>query len=93
MQAEQPGFVVLTDQDYPGWRATVDGVPTPILRANYAFRAVRVPGGRSVVEFRYRPWSVWLGLATSLATATGMLVFGAIRLRRTARNPTARAGR
>ena len=80
--ATHPGFVVLTDQDYPGWEATVDGVPRPILRANYAFRAVRVPEGPSVVEFRYRPRSVRLGAATSLATIAGMVVFGVWRFGR-----------
>jgi hypothetical protein len=72
--APHPGFVVLTDQHYPGWRAKVNDDPAPILRANYAFRAVRVPGGHSVVEFRYRPWSVWLGALVSLATLCGVVV-------------------
>ena len=80
--ATQPGFVVLTDQYYPGWRATVDGVPTPILRANYAFRAVHVPPGRTVVEFRYRPRSVWLGAVISLTTLAGIAAVGTWRMRR-----------
>jgi len=80
--ATQPGFVVLTDQYYPGWTATVDGVPTPILRANYAFRAVHVPAGRTVVEFRYRPRSVWLGAVISLTTLAGIAAVVAWRMRR-----------
>jgi hypothetical protein len=82
VMAMEPGFVVLTDQDYPGWVATVGGVPTPILRVNHAFRAVRVPAGPSLIEFRYRPRSVWLGAAVSAATLVGMAIIGAVGMRR-----------
>jgi len=53
--AKQPSVLVVADTDYPGWEATVDGVVTPILRANVAFRAIEVPAGSHRVEFRYRP--------------------------------------
>jgi len=59
------GNVVLLDGHDPGWRATVDGRPAPVLRANIVFRAVPVPAGRHVVEFVYRPRSITLGLAAS----------------------------
>ncbi len=68
VRAPAEGFLVLTDQDYPGWAATVDGAPAPIARANYAFRAVRVPAGASAVVFTYRPRSVYAGAALSLAS-------------------------
>jgi uncharacterized membrane protein YfhO len=35
------------------WIATIDGVPTKIYRANYAFMAVKVPKGNHKIEFRY----------------------------------------
>jgi hypothetical protein len=60
------GYLVSTDSYYPGWRAYLDGRPTALHRANLAFRAVPVPPGRHVVEFRYEPWSVRLGIAVSL---------------------------
>lgn len=72
-ELERPGFLVLNDTFYPGWHARVDGEPTEILRANWAFRAVRVPAGRHVVEFHYVPWSFRLGLgAAALAAALGV---------------------
>jgi hypothetical protein len=81
VRAPAPGFVVLADQDLPGWRATVDGRPATILRANYAFRAVEVPAGSSLVEFRYAPATLWAGLAISGATlvAVGAVLAAARR--------------
>ena len=59
------GHVVLVDTYDPGWRASVDGRPAPLLRANVAFRAVAVPAGRHVVEMVYRPPLALAGLALS----------------------------
>jgi hypothetical protein len=58
VNAPESGYLVLTDAYYPGWVATVNGVPTPVERANVMFRAVRVPAGQSEVVFEYRP--AWL---------------------------------
>jgi hypothetical protein len=58
-------YLVLSDQYYPGWRASVDGVEAPILRANAVFRAVALPPGAHTVVFSYRPWSFTLGAAVS----------------------------
>jgi hypothetical protein len=69
-----PGYVVLVDTYDPSWRATVDGAPADILRANVAFRAVRLPAGRHLVEMACRPASVRLGLAISALTAAALLV-------------------
>jgi hypothetical protein len=40
------------------WTATVDGSRVPIYRANYTYKAVRLPAGEHVVEWRYNPWPV-----------------------------------
>ena len=69
VEADAPGFLFLADQYDAGWTAEIDGVPTGILRANYAFRLVPVPSGRSQVVFRYRPRSLRIGAAVSLVTA------------------------
>ncbi len=60
--------LMLSEVYYPGWSATVDGVPTPILRADVALRAVPVRAGQHRVEMVYDPWSVKIGLAVTLAT-------------------------
>ncbi|HVR84535.1 MAG TPA: YfhO family protein [Planctomycetota bacterium] len=63
--AKAPAVLVVADTDYPGWEATVDGKPTPILRANGAFRAVEVPAGTHRVEFAFRPSFARSGLLVS----------------------------
>jgi hypothetical protein len=65
------GFLVLTNQYYPGWEATVDGTPARILRANYLFCSVPLTAGEHKVVFRYRPKSVRLGIAF---TSIGLLL-------------------
>jgi hypothetical protein len=61
-----PGYLVLTDADYPGWEATVDSKPVPVLRADLYFRAIALEGGEHLVSFHYRPNSARIGLAVSL---------------------------
>jgi hypothetical protein len=70
-QSDSDGFILLTDNSYPGWHATIDGNTTKIYRANYAFKAVYVPCGQHVVVFRYFPLSVMIGIGL---TAIGMLL-------------------
>lgn len=76
VEMSRPGFVVLVDTFDPGWRARVDGQPAAILRANVAFRAVAVPAGAHRVEMEYRPFSVSLGLAVTLAGIVGAVLLG-----------------
>jgi hypothetical protein len=62
------GFLVLTDLYHRGWRARVDGQPTPVYLANFLFRAVYLPPGPHTVDFVFEPLSLRLGLAVSVAT-------------------------
>ncbi|MBP7963936.1 MAG: YfhO family protein [Caldilineaceae bacterium] len=72
-----PGYLVLTDGYDPGWRARVDGAPTPILIANHAFRAIHLPAGTHEVIFEYRPPAYFLGATLSL-TALGLWLLALI---------------
>ncbi|RJP16098.1 MAG: hypothetical protein C4520_18965 [Candidatus Abyssobacteria bacterium SURF_5] len=68
VETERPALLVLTDSYYPGWQALVDGVRRPIWRANSLFRAVEVPPGNHEVIFKYRPLSLFAGIAATLTT-------------------------
>lgn len=71
-----PGVLVLTDIFYPGWSAVVDGRPTRIYPANFAFRGVLVPAGLQTVEFVYRPRSFRVGAAVSAGSFLVLVFFG-----------------
>jgi hypothetical protein len=74
---DAPGYLVLADTWYPGWHARVDDEPAPLLRANHAFRAVQLTAGEHIVDLVYRPTSVLVGAASSVATL-GLMLLGVI---------------
>jgi hypothetical protein len=57
IDAPAGGFLVLSDVWHPWWRATVDGKPAEILKANVLFRAVQVEPGRHLVRFSFHPFA------------------------------------
>ncbi len=61
-----PGYLVLSEVYYPGWKVEVDGRPAELSRANYAFRAVFLPPGEHQVRFHFQSRSWQLGMACSL---------------------------
>lgn len=82
-----PDYRILTflDAYYPGWKARVDGVEAPILRANEAFKAVVLSPGAHRVEFVYRPWRVYVGLLMTILTTFAAVVTIWVLVRRTRR--------
>jgi hypothetical protein len=80
------GYLVLSDPYYPGWQAEVDGQPAEILRANYAFRAVRVPAGVHRVTMAFRPATWRGGLAITSGTVLLLVVGALLAWRRRARS-------
>ncbi len=79
LHAVAGGVVVVTENDYPGWVAEVDGEPAPIRRALGTLMAVPVASGADTLVLRYRPtallvtlaafplawalWAVWFAMA------------------------------
>jgi hypothetical protein len=55
VEAPSGGILLLNDVWHPWWRATVDGKPREILKADVIFRAVSVPPGRHMVRFTFHP--------------------------------------
>lgn len=74
-QSAGDGFVVFTDNYYPGWIATVDGKPVKVYRGDYTFKAVFVRKGMHTVIFQYAPQSVSIGGAVSVAGLIVMVLF------------------
>jgi hypothetical protein len=67
-------MIVVSDVDYPGWRAYVDGKPAPIYGVNGAMRGVVVPAGVHSLTMRYRPPIVYEGAVLSLLGIIGAIV-------------------
>jgi hypothetical protein len=84
VQTPSQALLILTDTYYAGWRATVDGSPTAIHRANGLFRAVLVPAGDHLVSFEYTPASLRVGAWVSVFSLLAALATVSVptRLRR-----------
>jgi len=73
-----PGILKLSVPWYPGWTATVDGVPVPVLRADHALMAFAVPAGRKEAIVRFHPNR----FATGVLLTAFSLVLSAALVRR-----------
>lgn len=77
---QKRGFLVLADMYFPGWEAYVDGVRTPIYKANLTLRGIFVPPGHHNIVFEYRPLLLYIGAFISLGF---LVVSGLFLLRKT----------
>ncbi len=79
VSAPHPGYLVLADTYYPGWRAYLeDKTEVRIVRANYNFRAVPLSAGNHTVTFSYQSEGFRRGLRISLVSLSvifGLLVY------------------
>jgi hypothetical protein len=76
---ERAAYLFVSENYYPAWRARVDGVPQPVVRAQLALMAVPLPAGSRVVDLtfqsgRYR-WGRDITAATILLLA-GLAIYG-----------------
>ncbi|MFZ0545452.1 MAG: glycosyltransferase family 39 protein, partial [Candidatus Promineifilaceae bacterium] len=74
LDTETAGYLVVSEWNYPGWRAWIDGEPTPIQQADLALQAIPVPAGAHHIEFRFRPPEVPIGIIISLLTLVASFV-------------------
>ncbi len=89
LDSPRPGLVACSENDFPGWFATVNGRPARILPVNYAFRGVEVPSGKADVRFFYRPPGLRLGTALSGLAASIWMLLAIFERRRRALQRTA----
>ena len=71
----------LSDVYHPDWQATVDGQPTAIDVANYAFRGVYIQPGRHEVVMRFTPSGWVAGLAATLLALVTLVALAIITVR------------
>jgi hypothetical protein len=78
-QTDAPAWLSVALVLYPGWTASVDGEPAPILRAYGTASAIPLPTGEHIVTLSYQPASFTLGAIISFASACLVLsglIFG-----------------
>lgn len=63
-KSESP--LIVSNVNYPGWKAYIDGINTPIKEINFALQSVIVPQGIHIIEFKYHPESFYYGLTISI---------------------------
>ena len=73
VDSDRPALLVLAENWFPAWKATVNGVEAPVLRANHTLRAIPVPEGESEVALTYSSGSLRFGLLVSLLS---LLILG-----------------
>jgi hypothetical protein len=74
--ADGPAHAVFVEQFAPGWRATVDGRPVEVMRANLLMRAVPLPPGSHTVVLEYHAPGARLGLGISAAAWVALVLLG-----------------
>jgi hypothetical protein len=65
VRADAPSLVVVRNVWEPGWAASVDGAPAPVLRADSLLQAVPVPEGSHEIRLVYHEPAIGLGIALS----------------------------
>ncbi len=80
---EHPGFLILSDIYYPGWKVIIDGKEGTIYPADYLLRGVFLERGEHTVTFVYSPASFGIGAAVSVCTLLSLLVIPLFGKRRT----------
>lgn len=80
-ESEQPKILFLSDNYYPGWKATVDGNEVEVMRANYTFRAVALTPGEHEVRFYFDSLSFKVGGLISVLSLGLLLSLTLVRNR------------
>jgi hypothetical protein len=74
--SQQTAWLLITDTWYPGWQATVNRKPVPVLQANGAFRAIPIPPGEAVVKMQFQSRSHTVGYYLFLAACFAFMLTG-----------------
>ncbi len=61
-----PALLVISQLNYPGWQAKIDGKPTPLIEANLVHQAISIPKGNHQIELKFTPILFWHFLTISV---------------------------
>ncbi len=77
-EAKTEQFAVFSEVYYPeGWKATIDGKETPIVKTDYLLRGLKVPAGKHKIEFTFDlPKYHSSGTLASIASILILLAIG-----------------
>jgi hypothetical protein len=64
--ATGPGRLILSEIEYPGWVAQVNGKAVSISPAYKVLRSIDLPPGENEIDFRYRPLSIYGGMVLGI---------------------------
>lgn len=57
VEGTDPVWLFYSDVWHPAWKATLNGAPAPVYRANLAYKAVELQPGNNEVHFKFElPW-------------------------------------
>ena len=77
--SEKPGWLFISDANYAGWRARVNGSDEPVYTAQVLGKAVQFPEGSSEIEVYFRPLSVFVGLSITIVTLLAVMMLLVIK--------------
>ena len=79
VQAPSPSILIVSQNPYPGWRASVGGQRLSVFVANHTLTGIAVPEGNHEIEFVLDPPLFKLGAVFSLVSVCillGLLTYG-----------------
>ncbi len=72
------GYLVIAENNFPGWHAEIDGKSAPILTANYAFQALALKQGKHAIKMEFRPAyytiSLFITITSFLIMITALII-------------------
>jgi hypothetical protein len=72
-QAASPVLLRVAVPCFPGWTATVEGRPVPVMAVDHALSGIFVPAGSHEVVFAYRP--TWFAAGALVSALAALLMF------------------
>jgi hypothetical protein len=73
--AKDSTFLVLCQNRYPFWQASIDGKKTPIITTNISFMGIAIPPGEHTLRFDFRANHIKIGFIISLIATLVLSIY------------------